>query len=160
MNDLKQAADEIRRQALKWEGLLAAAKELDRVGSIEQLAQEAEGRRSIAVAQETEAKTRLVNALKALDKAELDAKGIADVAKMSGEAIVAKARMDADAIKAEAKKAAESIVTAAQSVEMNLSASIQDKRKLLADLGKEVSEKEAKLTALKLEMKALAGKLG
>lgn len=160
MNELDQAGDEILRFAVKFEGLLEAAKVIKKAGGLKQLAQEAEGMRLAAAAKAGEALKELERLTLEVEEAKGMAAKVKQTAHEAASEMVAKATAEAKSKIAVATQQAENILSQAKGLELSVADSIQQKRKTVEVLSKEIQEKSDILTALKKEMVALRGKLG
>lgn len=141
---MKQAADEIRRHALKWKGLIAAADALDKIGSLEQLASEAGSRVAEVKAQEALAKAALEKVKSDIDK------GLALVseAKLNAEEIILNAQKKADGTMASATSEAKRIYEASMSSKARLEADVIAAKSTLASVVSEVDAAKNELLSV------------
>jgi chromosome segregation ATPase len=161
VNDMfRQAAEALRREGVRMKGLVAAAEALEKIGSLEQLASEADGRRAEAQAKATEAVRDLGIIEDKISQTSERVKEVEKSAKEFSDSVMEKARIEVKSLIAAATQQAENILSQARGLEMAVADSIQQKRKTVEVLNKEIQEKSDVLTALKKEMVALRGKLG
>jgi len=159
-NTKLQAVDDIRKLARSLKGLVSFADELERIGSVENAAKEADARLEKAQAAEAAADKDLAVALEDVKKAKeaasqllVDARKLADqsveIGKKAGAEIVAKANRDADGIM--------------QGALARHSKLDEDSKRIegyIKDLDKQIAEKSAIVNDLDTKIQAIRKQVG
>ena len=171
MNQFIEAADAIRTIAKRLEGFALAADALERIGSIDQAAKEAQQQRDAALDQAKDAKADLAKARSALASAKEQADSVMDEAGVNAAAIVSKAEADAllivDRAKAEAsglmnaqKGAFDAAVSEANAEMAKLKGRIKTAKVDAEAIDAEIAHKQAQLEQLNAALAEIKQKLG
>lgn len=160
MSVFEQAADDIRRFAIRMQGVIALSAELDRIGSLDNAASEAEGRLSLAKQQEEEATVRLAAANKAIDDASAYAEKVTENAKLDVNDVYATANVAAKKTLADAKANADEIVAAGNTKLTAIEAEIASRSKALDDLSADIETAQATLDHITTAIAEAKAKIG
>ena len=157
-NDLMQAAEAVKNHARVLRSVIQLADEIERIGSIEQAATEAQQRLDKAKADEATATTelgtvnqQLADAKAVITSAEQDALNTTNDAEDKAKEIIAEANKQSDSIIAAANKRAATIggtIATQQSALDTLNAGIDAAQKQLDTLNGSIETTKAQLRAL------------
>lgn len=157
------AAESIKRLAVQFQDMVAAADALEAIGSVEQATQEAIAARAIAENDRDRALKERDEAKAAIKKHKDDAAKLLSDAKESGTAVIAQAESNAAKMIEEAKAQALAIVQAAQSqandVVSGVSSKVLTEQLRLDAITKEIADFIAQRDNAEVEAKAAQAKL-
>lgn len=156
MNEIMQAADVLRREATRTRGLLEAAEALEKVGSLVQVAEEAERRRHSAEQELQSLGARITTAREDLEQARTQHDEILAGARKSAEdsaadaeksraAVLQGARDEAQGLIASAKAEAEAERVKAASIMADAVAAQSSAKAAVDNAAKTVEKKRAEL---------------
>ena len=169
MSQFNEAADAIRRISKHLEGFRIAAEALDRVGSVDNAAQEAQSARDAAVKQKVKADMELSDAIKSLDATRQEQKALVEATDAKGKEMIAaateKAKLVADSILREAQDKAANLVSQANSESLRINsatatiaAGVVAAEEAKATLDAEIAAKEGQLSELNDALNKLKAK--
>jgi colicin import membrane protein len=142
-NSYIEAADAIRRAAKQYEMFVKTAEALDRVGSFEQAAKEADAARVKAASERDQALAELAEAKKQVTEERAAAKKARATAQQQAETLLAEAKVQAQA---EAAKQAEAAAAAASKV-------VEDAQALAGKIRAEAQQEQVRLDGLQASVK-------
>jgi chromosome segregation ATPase len=175
MNKYFAAADALKRQASKYESMIAAADALAEIGSFEQAAEEAKLAADTYAKQATDAKADLVKAKDAIKKANADAQAklekALEGAKTDADSIIKDAEVSAAEILKKAQDEGSALMAQAATEKARMSSEIGGLQKSILDAQTELAsllkareaasqsaaDAEGKLDSIRGKLKALAG---
>lgn len=175
MADKFTAAESIRRLAVMYQDMVAAADALEAIGKLEQTTAEADKARAAAVAEADKAKADLAKAKQKAKDAQEQAESVIAGANANAEAIIASAQRTAEenaaVIVKKAQDEAARLVAQAASEKARLSSELGGLQKAIVDakgelkdietekatVAAEASQAEQKLEEVRSKIKALLG---
>lgn len=153
------AADDIKKLSRSLRGLIALGEDLERLGSLENAAQEAESRFNSAKVAEEAASKDLARAIEDIDKAKASAsKLMADARLLSDQTVTIGKKTAEDAV-AQARKAAEQLVTDAKRLKADIDAMADQRQKQADDLAKTIDARQVKLQELETKLAEFRAKI-
>lgn len=151
----QNAAEELKALGNKFKAIVSVGEFLEKVGSLDQAAKDAETRKKLAYEAEEIAKAKQVEAEKSLDEAN---KKISDVKAKGDELIDLSNKKALDLIEA-AKKKADVIIAEAKAKDAKAVEALSDSQKKVADMASEVASKNDELKSLQKQIDELKSKI-
>lgn len=160
MDSANRAVDDIRKIGKMFKGLIDLSGELEKIGSLELLANETKARHSKTKSDES-------SLVKAIEKAKAELTSIEKenaenkkTAQASASAIVSDAKEKAESIINAAGVDADEIVSSAKKQAEELADTISESKKTLVSLGSQIQSKEAKVAELEGKLAEIRNRLG
>jgi predicted nucleic acid-binding Zn-ribbon protein len=160
MSKMQAAAEDIKKLGQYLSGLIEFAGELEKMGSLQQAAKEAEKRIADVKAKEDQANDDLAHAELALDKAQKKSQEIIDLGNHEAGLAIVRARSQAEKLVLEADNKSKEICALALEKKVSLELQVQNLQEKKALLQVEVQDVLSVLNPLKAELAALKEKLG
>ncbi len=136
MGKFNDAADALRRQAVKYEGLMAAAAALDELGSLDQAAADAQKAVNGVRADLADVQAELGKAKDAVKRAKADAQAKLDAADAAARVTAERAESEAAGVRQAAERDAEALrIRIRLAAERERDAALDDARKADAEAG-------------------------
>lgn len=159
MNTKQQAAEDIRKIGRMLKGFIALGDDLERLGSLENAAQEAESRFNSAKVAEEAASKDLARAIEDIDKAKASASQLVADARLLSDQTVSIGKKTAEEAVAQARKAAEQLVTDAKRLKADIDAVADQRQRQADDLAKTIDARQAKLQELETKLAEFRAKI-